>query len=211
MTFRTSIIALAAGALLAASFCADAQERKRYRWVDEDGVVHYGDRIPPEYAQQAVDEISDQGIRKSAREAPKTEEELVELEQERALEAKAARAAEAQARRDRMLINSYVSVGDIEEARERRITALESQVRLSRSAIERLESQLAELRKTADQHEAAGRELPEELAENMSSIDSQLEATRTFVEAREREIEEYESQFAADIERFRELRGGGSR
>ena len=36
--------------LISASLAAWGQ--KVYRWVDEDGNVHYGDRVPPQYAEQ---------------------------------------------------------------------------------------------------------------------------------------------------------------
>src|ERR1700761_6565617 len=37
---------------LAATAGAAPGARPTYKWVDKDGVVHYGDHIPPEYAGQ---------------------------------------------------------------------------------------------------------------------------------------------------------------
>ena len=36
--------------------------RTLYKWVDDQGVTHYGDRIPPEYAGQEQHIINAQGI-----------------------------------------------------------------------------------------------------------------------------------------------------
>src|SRR5215510_1919751 len=33
-----------------------------YRWTDEQGVVHYGDRIPPQYAQKEQALLNSQGV-----------------------------------------------------------------------------------------------------------------------------------------------------
>ena len=34
---------------------------KLYKWVDENGVTHYGDAIPPEYSKQTHDVLNEQG------------------------------------------------------------------------------------------------------------------------------------------------------
>ncbi len=44
--------------------------------MDEQGVTHYGDRIPPEYAAQAHDVVNAQGIEVQRLEAQKTPEQL---------------------------------------------------------------------------------------------------------------------------------------
>lgn len=43
-------------ALLCAAGLADAQGQSTYRWVDQDGKVHYGDRPPPPKAAREVQE-----------------------------------------------------------------------------------------------------------------------------------------------------------
>jgi hypothetical protein len=46
--------------------------RKVYKWVDEQGLTHYGDHIPPEYAAQEQHVINGQGIEVERLEAQKT-------------------------------------------------------------------------------------------------------------------------------------------
>src|ERR1700692_634462 len=36
--------------------------RKLYKWVDEQGVTHFGDHIPPEYASQEQHVVNSQGV-----------------------------------------------------------------------------------------------------------------------------------------------------
>ena len=43
-----------------------------YRWVDENGVVHYGDRVPPQYSQKETSVINSQGVEVERREALKS-------------------------------------------------------------------------------------------------------------------------------------------
>ena len=59
MVLSAALLALVAGA-------ADAQSgkdrTKLYRWVDKNGQVHYGDSVPPEYAEQDRDILNRQGV-----------------------------------------------------------------------------------------------------------------------------------------------------
>jgi hypothetical protein len=50
--------------------------RTVYKWVDEHGVIHYGDHIPPEYATQERQVINKQGVEIRRLEAQKTPEQL---------------------------------------------------------------------------------------------------------------------------------------
>ena len=54
-----------------------------YKWVDEQGVTHYGDHIPPEYAAQEQQVINSQGVEISRLEAQKTPEQLAAEEQKK--------------------------------------------------------------------------------------------------------------------------------
>jgi len=43
-----------------------------YKWVDEQGVTHYGDHIPPEYASQEQHIMNSQGVEISRLDAQKS-------------------------------------------------------------------------------------------------------------------------------------------
>ena len=71
-------------ALVALSATAVAREEKSvFKWTDENGVVHYGDSIPPEYRDLPKERLNDQGVAVELLEGKKTEEQL---EQERLAE-----------------------------------------------------------------------------------------------------------------------------
>jgi hypothetical protein len=60
---KTVALILCAVALVASTGGAawGAPGRTMYKWVDEQGVTHYGDRIPPEYASQEQHVINSTG------------------------------------------------------------------------------------------------------------------------------------------------------
>ena len=47
-----------------------------YRWIDEQGVVHYGDSIPPQYAQKERTVLNNHGVEVRKLDAQKTPEQL---------------------------------------------------------------------------------------------------------------------------------------
>jgi hypothetical protein len=61
--------------LLLAVASGPAVAQKLYKWVDKDGQVHYGDRIPPEYADQDRDVLNKQGLKVGSEEGAETPEE----------------------------------------------------------------------------------------------------------------------------------------
>ena len=67
--------------LLGSAGPAVAGDGQLYRWVDENGTVHFGDSVPPEYAKTERHIVNEHGISVDVLPAEKTEEQLQELVQ----------------------------------------------------------------------------------------------------------------------------------
>ena len=117
MQLVLAAILLAAGptALLAANTSSD---RPLYKWVDEKGVVHYGDSIPPQYAKQERSVLNHQGVEVGRLNAEKTDAQ-------RAADAARDRATTDAHHRDQVLLTTYVSVQQIEQLRDQRLDLIE--------------------------------------------------------------------------------------
>ncbi|MEO0576213.1 MAG: DUF4124 domain-containing protein [Pseudomonadota bacterium] len=136
MTFFSAVIAL-----LLLSAAASANSVAVYRWVDENGVVHFGDSIPAQYAEKEKQILNDQGVPIGRIAGKATEEELAQ----QAIEAEA-RAAELLAQRaDKALLATYLSVGEIERHRDRRVELLDAQSRVSELYLTNLRKRLVSL------------------------------------------------------------------
>src|SRR4051794_39674668 len=71
-----AVVAMASiGADAATNSSSGAKDGVTYRWTDEQGVVHYGDRIPPQYAQQERSVLNSQGVEVRKLDAQKTPEQ----------------------------------------------------------------------------------------------------------------------------------------
>lgn len=89
-----------------------------YRWVDEAGKVHYGDRIPPAYAQNGHVKLYKNGLTKERVESAKARKKKIEelkkeKEAQKRLKAKQ-HEADLQEMRDTQLRSMFSSVEELE-------------------------------------------------------------------------------------------------
>jgi hypothetical protein len=188
-------------------------QAKLYRWVDKDGVVRYTDTIPPEYADRDRDLLNAQGVVIGFEEGEITAEERAEMERLAALEAAAQEARDTEARRDRMLLDTYLSVGDIEDLRDRRLELIDSQIKVTEFYLSNLHRRLDSLERESrrfaplnDREDASP--IPQDLALDISRTETSITLyEQTLSQIRKEQLEMHAS-FAADIERFKLLRGG---
>ena len=55
-----------------------ASAAKLYKWVDEDGKVHYSDKVPPEAIRNEHKQLNEHGVVKETVEKDLTDEQKVE-------------------------------------------------------------------------------------------------------------------------------------
>jgi hypothetical protein len=174
-----------------------------YRWVDEQGVVHYGDHIPPEYATQDRAILNNEGVEVGHLDAQKTPEQQSADARDRA-------AAMKQKQHDAFLITTYTSVKDIETLRDARLDQLKGQRTAAEQYVESLRVRLASLQSRAlgyrpySSREDAWR-MPDDLAENLVRTVNEMRAQRSALAAMNETETTLRTQFQADIERYREL------
>lgn len=201
---KSAILTLAAALLATAAFTADAQQQ--YRWIDADGVVRIADRIPPDAAHKRIEVLNARGMVVRVIEPQKSGEELAEELRERELEAQAVAARQEQARRDRVLLDSYTTVGDLVRSRDGHLATLDGRINMSREALANLEGTIADLEQRIASFEAREQAPPEALVTQLEDARANRDSTARFIEAREQEQADIRARFEADIARFQELR-----
>lgn len=187
---------------------AMAEEAKVYRWVDEDGNVFYGDSIPAEYAERPKEVLNEHGVIVENLEGKKTPEQL---EAERLAEERA-KQMEQQRIADQALLNTYLSVEEIEMHRERRLELFQAQARVTELYLRNLERLMNSLREEA----AAYKPYSENPSAPMidPALAEDIQETRSTIERHQRNLKKYASdeqmirdRFDADIARFKVLKG----
>jgi len=174
-----------------------------YRWVDEQGVVHYGDNIPPQYANKERTLLNGEGVEVGVLDGQKTPEQL-------ATEARDRAALMKQKQHDAFLVTTYTSVKDIEALRDARLDQLKGQRAAVEQYMDSLRVRLSSLQSRAVNFQPYSsrpdaHRMPDDLAEDLVRTVNELHAQTTALAARTEEETTLRAQFQSDIERYREL------
>jgi hypothetical protein len=177
--------------------------KSTYKWVDERGVTHYGDRVPPEYAKRERAVLNRQGVEVRRLHAEMTPEQ-------RAAEEVRQRALADRKQRDQFLLTTYTSVGDIEALRDQRVGEIASQRQAAEQYASTLNERLVGLQARAQlfaPYSTAGsaRPMPDDLTEDLVRTLNELRTQRNVILSKEAEHDAVHAEFQADIERYREL------
>lgn len=195
------LVALAAGA------AHGEEKQKLYKWVDKQGQVHYGDSVPPEYAEQDRDVLNKQGVKVGREEGTITPEEAAA----KAAEEKAAREEQKRKLRDRVLLQTYQSVQELEILRDNRLDLVDGQLTIQEQSLSNLRAQRAKIQRAASQYapvntDANAKPLPDELAADLARSASDIQTQEANLIRRREERENIRQTFEADIKRYQELR-----
>ena len=192
--------------LASPDFAAGATNgRTLYKWVDEQGVTHYGDHIPPEYAGHEQRVINSQGVEINRLEAQKTPEQLA-AEDQKKLD------GQQRQNRDKNLLNTYASVQEIERLRDQRVTLVTDQIKVTSQFLEVLNGKLKKLRASSMHYKPYNSDpnaqaMPDQIAEDLVRVGNDIRTQEQNLREKRSEETSMRKQFESDIERFKELKG----
>jgi len=179
-----------------------------YKWVDEKGVVHYTDKMPPDVVDKASVELNKQGIAVKRTDAAPTAEQRRAKQQEVERQKQLAREREAADRRDRALMQSYTSEDEIDLARSRALATLESQIESAqayRVALGKRQQELEAKRKAY-----ADKAVPAAIDRELESIASELTKQDALIAERTHDVAAVTARYDAHRQRWRELRASAA-
>lgn len=191
---------LAAAAMLASSGSARAA---LYKWVDEKGVVHYTDTLPPEAVDKARTELNKQGVEVKKTDKALSPEQRRAIEQDAQRQKQVAREQEEVARRDRALLSSYSSEAEIDLARKRSLQTIDNVVQSTLAYSEQLTRRKVEIE--AKKEEQKGKPIVAVFDRELESIDSELARQAEVIAQKKHETDMVVAKYDADKQRWREL------
>ena len=199
---------MGAGAILFIAMIA-AAEAKLYKWVDEHGVTHYGETIPPEYADKDNVQFSDKGsvIKKTEKVSAEERRANAELA---AKKRDADKAAIELKRRDNMLLNTFSNENEIDLARDRNLQQVDSVINsiqlLHKSAVQSLESYRQEMAERTQ----TGKKIPESLQVDITDTENLIKKLQQDLSKALEKSAAVRASYEADKVRYRELTGGNT-
>jgi Domain of unknown function (DUF4124) len=175
-----------------------------YKWVDDQGVVHYTDKLPPEAINKGSVELNKQGVPIKKTEPALTPEQrrAKEAEEERARAA--AKIRDEIERKDRALLQTYTTESEIDLARSRALGTISAQVQSAQAYSANLNKRRTELNTRLA---ALGdKPVPPQLERERTNVDEELAKQSDLILAKQREIAIINARYDADKLRWQQLR-----
>jgi len=199
---RSSFLQLALAAAIAVG--VPVAFAATYKWVDEKGVVHYTDKLPPDQVDKAKSQIDKQGVTvKRTEPAPTADQKRAKAEQE-AREKQLAKERELTDRRDRALLSTYTMESEIDLARRRALATIDQQIQSSTAYTVQLSKRKEELE--AKKKGTKDQAVPPVLERELANLDTELTRQADLVAAKQKEVVLVNVRYDADLKRWRELR-----
>lgn len=182
-----------------------------YKWVDENGITHYGDTLPPQAVNRGTTEMDKRGLIRKKVDATLTPEQMQAKQLELAKQRDADKQKEEARRHDQALMGTYTAEQEIDLARDRNIQQIEGTIARANERITNAQSiekdyssQLARFKDKAGTTKTP----PKELVTNYEAIKKEKAALANAIIELQKQKQSVTIRFSEDKARFRELKGG---
>lgn len=192
---------------LVALVAAQPARAATYKWVDEKGVVHYTDKMPPEAVNKGNVELNKQGVPVRKTDPALTPEQRRQREVQEEQQRLVAKQNEEIARRDRALLSSFTSEAEIELSRRRGLQTIESIIQSALAYHEQLAKRKVQL--VAQRDSYGDKPVPPAVERELASIEAESARQAELIAQKRREVVALEARYDADKKRWRELTARG--
>ena len=197
-----SLLIILFGLIISASVHA-----KMFKWVDSKGKTHYGDTIPPEYANQGNEQLD-----KRAQVIKKTDPALTPTQIKQRDETEATTNKEKEdalegQRRDKALLATYTVVKEIDASLQRNLGQLDVQIQSYELRIKSVQGRLAKLKEQEAGFVQRKKPAPPDVISGIKNSEVELVQLQGNIVRLNQNKDSMRSRFAADKARFRELKG----
>jgi hypothetical protein len=176
-----------------------------YKWTDENGVTHYGQSIPLEYRDQAATEMNKGGTTIKRIDAAATPEQRKAAEEKARQQRDEQKRMFEQRRRDTALLNTYTSTREIEDARERSLSAPQQAIRGLEPRLKAAQERLSGLEGQTEAIRKSGKPVPDNLRDDIADQKLEVDGLRAEIDRHRTQIDAIRNRYDADKQRYLEL------
>jgi hypothetical protein len=175
-------------------------------WKDKSGkTVGCGDKVPPEYQDNATRELNKGGI------TVKQSEPALTADQKKALQTEADRKAADKAviaeekRRDKALLDTFTTVKEIDLKRNRDIQLIESNIEAQTTNLKNANDRQADSKNKIEQYKKENKPAPASVQEEYDRAEASKIKIQAQISQKRKEIVDLNQQYDAMKKRFVEL------
>jgi chromosome segregation ATPase len=193
------MISLTSAFMLLAVSAADAQRGQLYRWVDENGTVHYSQQPPPDLKS------AHSRMNNGRREDFDRELSGEELAAQQAAEEESEEMAELMTSERDRLRRTYSQPSDITRARDERLQGLESTLESTQATLRLQRNQLRQMVNQAADRIRRGARVSDDQIANVNRLRSAISDTEAYIASKHEEREEILLEFENELSLYQAL------
>lgn len=178
-----------------------------FKWVDENGNVHYSDTVPPQYVDRKREEMKESGVRTQVIDEAKSKEQLEAERKQAELEKKEEENRRRTEAYHRNLLASYRDERDLIATRDRNLDSIQVSINFVEANLNGFQLDLEDLIKEAASYERSGKPTPQLLKTQIGETRRKIDEANTFIEEKKAEQQTIRDQFNQDLELYRLLTG----
>jgi hypothetical protein len=184
--------------LMLANGWAGAEGKRIKKWVDEEGVTHYGDVLPPSYAGEQTTEMNSQGITVKRKPPPGNPKHKQAVHREMT----------DQERRDKALLDSFTTEKEIDLARDRNLQMDQAAVQSLKLRLSEAENRLQKTNDSIAESSKNKKTVPADLIETQKLQQSEIKKIQEQITQKQASMDATRTRFDNDKQRFIELKSG---
>lgn len=176
-----------------------------FRWVDDAGMVHYTDQVPPEESKRPRTRLNAEAQAIEVVEGQKSREQLEQIKRLRQLRLDQQRVLSQQKDSDTSLARTYRSLEEMQMALQNKINTMDSTIKIADSNRQHQEDNLKMQVKRAAEMELASQPVPKNLRDNIESTRRQIATYQEKIRLLELSKQEIILAFSKDLDRFKSI------
>lgn len=185
-------------ATLILTFSSAWADGRILKWVDEKGVTHYGDSIPPQYSGHDNNELNRQGrIVKRNKAGDSQANKAVAAETKVGVE---------QQRHDSALLAAYTTEQEFDLARDRNLQMDEATIEGLNQRMGSAKDRLAATKKIADGFNQRKKPIPPDVTQDLKKNQVEIATIETHIAEKQQSMDATRQHFEKDKQRFIELK-----
>lgn len=175
-------------------------------WKNDKGLRECSYTVPKKYLGSEIQILNSQGQVIKTIPADRTPEQKKQDAKIAKIAAEKKRIRDERRRRDRILVNTFISVEDILINRDSKVTAIDGIIKISKSNRKKQQKILDTHTQRAGNFERKSQKVPESILKAIEKTKAELKVFDDFIESREQEKLTLHLKYDADIKRFKELK-----
>ncbi len=177
-------------------------------WKDKAGkTVGCGDKVPPEYQDNATKQLNQRGVTVNQSEPALTPDQKKALQEEADRKAADKLHAAELKRKDKALLDTFTTVKEIDLKRNRDIQLIESNIEAQQTNLKNANDRQADARNRSEQFKKENKPVPAPIQEEYDRAEGNKVKIQAQIAQKRKEIADLNQQYDEMKKRFSELTG----